>query len=385
MSRQPTLRSGRSARDVWKDMGLTEDIKIDLSSLMRKVKRLSSHSIPPEEAEQIEAAIELANPEAGFANQQVRVVDLHLWSLGVSNAPSAATRDEVQRRKEEADKRAADKRAQDAALQAQKLAREASRAAYNAAVASPAEKVQQGIDRREIATFMHGFCSTLFTVLLVGAILAAWVYWLFWPIWWLAKGRFEVTAGWTAAKCTIVQQRCIVKCSGDGCDSCDNNNCRTKNCRTDEMFLSDACVWLDKNKFTRDAQGTIVRSQLEGEGGLRGRAAELQSSGDAGSNLTYIGHLDQRRYGACHKAFQIRVAFRVGSACAAGDASCLGVPPSRALFLCALPLLFSNRKSARAQAHKTHVTTRMYACMRIRADVYVYAYTCRERMRARDE
>jgi hypothetical protein len=151
------------------------------------------------------------------------------------------------------------------------------------------------------------------------------------------------------------------------------------------MFLSDACVWLDKNKFIRDAQGTIVRSQLEGEGGLRGRAAELQSSGDAGSNLTYIGHLDQRRYGACHKAFQIRVAFRVGSACAAGDASCLGVPPSRALFLCALPLLFSNRKSARAQAHKTHVTTRMYACMRIRADVYVYAYTCRERMRARDE
>ena len=91
---QPALR-GRSAWQVWSDMGLTEDIKIDLSSLMKKVKRLS-YSIPPEEAEQIEAAITLANPEAGFANQQVRVVDFHLWSLGVSNAPSAG-RDEVQR------------------------------------------------------------------------------------------------------------------------------------------------------------------------------------------------------------------------------------------------------------------------------------------------
>jgi len=345
---QPALRSGRSAWQVWSDMGLTEDFKIDLSSLVKKMKRmLHTHDdgssryevymIPPEEAEEIEAAIALANPEArGGPNGYPRVVDLHLWSLGVSNAPSAATRDEVQRRKEEADKRAADKRAQDAALQAQKLAREASRAAYNAAVASPAEKVQQGIDRREIATFMHGFCKMLFTVLLVGAILAAWVYWLFWPIWWLAKGRFEVTAGWTAAKCTIAQQRCYVTCKGKGCDSCDNKP---------GMFLSDNCMWLDKDKFIRDARGTIVRDQLDGEGGLRGRAVELQSRGDAGSSLTYTpGQDDQRRYGeprVCHRGFSIAVEFRVGSACAAGDATCLGVPPSRAhtLFLCALPLL----------------------------------------------
>jgi hypothetical protein len=151
------------------------------------------------------------------------------------------------------------------------------------------------------------------------------------------------------------------------------------------MLTLAAMVAVASGSVGGEGDTSMTERQSAGEGGLRGRAAELQSSGDAGSNLTYIGHLDQRRYGACHKAFQIRVAFRVGSACAAGDASCLGVPPSRALFLCALPLLFSNRKSARAQAHKTHVTTRMYACMRIRADVYVYAYTCRERMRARDE
>ena len=217
------------------------------------------------------------------------------------------------------------------------------------------------------------------------------------------------------------------------------------------MFLSDACVWLDKTKFIRDARGAIVREdtphssavlsprmsslrtlgggclvvaffrapdvvrmlslaalvavasgsvggegdtsmterQSEGEGGLRGRAAELQSRGDAGSNLTYFGHLGQRRSPeCCRKAFSIAVEFRVGSACAAGDATCLGVPPSRALLLSSSvlsPSSLSNRKSARAQAHKTHVTTRMYACMRIRADVHVYAYTCRERVRARDE
>ena len=98
------------------------------------------------------------------------------------------------------------------ARQAQKLVRETSRAAYDTAVASPAEKVQQGIDRCEMEKFTDGFCRVLFTVLLVGAILAAWVYWLFWPIWWLAKGRFELTSGWTAAKCTIVQQRCYVTC-----------------------------------------------------------------------------------------------------------------------------------------------------------------------------
>ena len=96
-------------------MGLAEDFKIDLSSLMTKMKRMhtnyllqDSYNIPPEEAEEIEAAIALANPEArgGPNNGYPRVIDFHLWSLGVSNAPSAATADEVQRvrllRKEEA-------------------------------------------------------------------------------------------------------------------------------------------------------------------------------------------------------------------------------------------------------------------------------------------
>ena len=233
----------------------------------------------------------------------------------------------------------------------------ARRATDNTAVKSPAEKVQWGIDLRNLflSGGASGFCKMLFSVLLVGA----WVYWLFWPIWWLAKGRFEVAAGLTAAKCTIVWQRCHVKCNkGNNCDSCDNKP---------GMFLSDNCMWLDKNKFIRDARGTIVRGQLEGD--LRGRAVELQSRGDAGSNLTYTpGQDDQRRYGAavCHRGFRIAVAFRVGSACAAEDATCLGVPPSRALLLSSSvlsPSSLSNRKSARAQAHKTHVTTRMYACV----------------------
>ena len=313
------------------------------------------------------------------------------------------------------------------ARQAQKLVRETSRAAYDTAVASPAEKVQQGIDRCEMEKFTDGFCRVLFTVLLVGAILAAWVYWLFWPIWWLAKGRFELTSGWTAAKCTIVQQRCYVTCKRPttclgSCTSCDDR---------DGMFLSDACVWLDKTKFIRDARGAIVREdtphssavlsprmsslrllgggclvvaffrapaavrmltlaamvavasgsvggegdtsmterQSEGEGGLRGRAAELQSRGDAGSNLTYFGHLDQRSPECCRKAFSIAVEFRVGSACAAGDATCLGVPPSRAhsLPLCSPPPVFQPQKRACASTQNTRHYS--YVCL--------HAYTCR--------
>ena len=64
----------------------------------------------------------------------------------------------------------------------------------------------------------------------------------------------------------------------------------------------------------------------------------------------------------------------------------VSLPPAHTLSSSVLsPSSLSNRKCARAQAHKTHVTKRMYVCMRIRADVYVYAYTCRERVRARDE
>ena len=278
------------------------------------------------------------------------------------------------------------------ARQAKKLVRETSRAAVNAAVLSPANRVQRGIDRGELFSFLNGFLKLLLVVLLVGGILAAWGYWLYWGVWWLVRGRFEVTDGWTAAKCTIVQQRCYVACNC--CGACDDKP---------RMFLSDNCVWLDKTKFIRDARGTIVREdtphssavlsprmsslrllgggclvvaffrapaavrmltlaamvavasgsvggegdtsmterQSAGEGGLRGSAVELQSRGDAGSNLTYTqGQDDQRRGGcSCSKAFKIVVEFRVGSACAAGNATCLGVPPAHSLFLCALPLL----------------------------------------------
>jgi len=235
----------------------------------------------------------------------------------------------------------------------------ARRATDNTAVKSPAEKVQWGIDLRNLflSGGASGFCKMLFSVLLVGA----WVYWLFWPIWWLAKGRFEVAAGLTAAKCTIVWQRCHVKCNkGNNCDSCDNKP---------GMFLSDNCMWLDKNKFIRDARGTIVRGQLEGD--LRGRAVELQSRGDAGSNLTYTpGQDDQRRYGAavCHRGFRIAVAFRVGSACARRcDVSwCPSLPRTTTLFLCAPPLLaFQPQKRACASTQNTRHYA--YVCMRIRA------------------
>ena len=121
----------------------------------------------------------------------------------------------------------------------------------------------------------------------------------------------------------------------------------------------------------------MTERQSAGEGGLRGSAVELQSRGDAGSNLTYTqGQDDQRRGGcSCSKAFKIVVEFRVGSACAAGDATCLGVPPSRALLLSSSvlsPSSLSNRKSARAQAHKTHVTTRMYACVFVQMCMYMH-------------
>ena len=88
----------------------------------------------------------------------------------------------------------------------------------------------------------------VFVLLMVAGALVAWGYWLYWGIWWIVKGRFQVTEGWAAAKCTIVRQRCYLDCSC--CSSCDHPS---------RMFLSDNCMWLDKAKYARTAQGVIVR------------------------------------------------------------------------------------------------------------------------------
>ena len=156
------------------------------------------------------------------------------------------------------------------------------------------------------------------------------------------------------------------------------------------MLTLAALVAVASGSVGGEGDTSMTERQSEGEGGLRGSAVELQSRGDAGSNLTYTqGQDDQRRDCSCDRRFKIHVEFRVGSACAAGNATCachdglsphnaacLGVPPPRACTLSSSvlsPSSLSNRKSARAQAHKTHVTKRTYVCMRIRADVYVNA------------
>jgi len=136
------------------------------------------------------------------------------------------------------------------------------------------------------------------------------------------------------------------------------------------MLSLAALVAVASGSVGGEGDTSMTERQSEGEGGLRGRAAELQSRGDAGSNLTYFGHLDQRRSPeCCRKAFSIAVEFRVGSACAAGDATCLGVPPSRAhsLPLCSPPPVFQPQK--RACASTQNARHYPYVCL--------HAYTCR--------
>ena len=134
----------------------------------------------------------------------------------------------------------------ESARKANTYVRETSRAAINMTVVSPLARVRQG--GADTASEAAWRCWLVFVLLMVAGALVAWGYWLYWGIWWIVKGRFQVTEGWAAAKCTIVRQRCYLDCSC--CSSCDHPS---------RMFLSDNCMWLDKAKYARTAQGVIVR------------------------------------------------------------------------------------------------------------------------------
>ena len=140
----------------------------------------------------------------------------------------------------------------------------------------------------------------LLLLLVVGGIFGALGYWGYSSIRWIVRGRFEVADGWTAAKCTIVRQRCYIECRC--CPSCYEEN----------RILSDNCVWLDETKFVRSAQGTIVREDnpyAEG-GGTQGPNEDFQCG-------------DVNRNNNCVQGFRIVVDFRVGGSCAAGNETCL--------------------------------------------------------------